>query len=69
MDQHRIDGDASIHPQITSMEAIQYDFNARVNLLMPSEVWYLHHVQDSRPRDVHSPCLGDDFRLLPLSPG
>ena len=33
---------------------------------MSSEVWYLHHVQDSGPRDVHGPRLGDDLQLLPL---
>jgi hypothetical protein len=51
------------------MEARQQEFNTRVNLLMPSKVWYLHHVQDSGPRDVHSPQLGDDLRLLPLCLG
>jgi hypothetical protein len=69
MDQHQIDGDASVQPQITTMEARQQELNARVNLLMSSKVWYLHHIQDSGPRDVHGPWLGDDLRLIPIGPG
>jgi hypothetical protein len=69
MDQRWIYSDASIQTQITAMEARQQEFNARVNLLMPSKVWYLHHVQDSGPCNVHSPRLGDHLRVLPLSPG
>jgi hypothetical protein len=51
------------------MEARQQDFNTHVNFLMPSKVWYLHHIQASGPRDVHSPRLGDYLRPLPLGPG
>jgi hypothetical protein len=51
------------------MEARQQDFSTCVNLLMPSKVWYLHHIQDSVPHDVHSPQMGDDLRHLPLGPG
>jgi hypothetical protein len=51
------------------MEECQQDRNAHVNLLVPSKMWYLHHVQDSGPHDVHSPRLGDDLRLLPLGLG
>jgi hypothetical protein len=35
------------------------------NLLMSFEVWYLHHVKNGGPRDVHGPWLGDYLRLLP----
>jgi hypothetical protein len=44
MDQCQIYGDVSLQTQIASMEARQQEFNTRVNLLMPSKVWYLHHV-------------------------
>jgi hypothetical protein len=48
------------------MEEIKQDFNAHVNLLMPSKVGYLHYVQDGGPHDVHGLQMGDDIRLHPL---
>jgi hypothetical protein len=68
MDQHQIDSDASIQPQITTMESKQQELNGHINLSMSSKVWYLRHVQDSGPRDVNGPRLGDDIRLLPFFP-
>jgi hypothetical protein len=69
MDKHWIYGHVSIQPQITSMESIQEEFNARVNLLMPSKVGYLHYIQDVVPCDVHGPRLEDDLRLRTLCLG
>jgi hypothetical protein len=66
MDQRSIDGDTVVQPQITTMLARQQELNTHVNLLVPSKMWYIHHIQDSRPRDVHGPRLGDDLQLLPL---
>jgi hypothetical protein len=43
------------------MEAQQQELNSHVNLLVPLEMWYLHHVQDSGPHDVHSLHMGDDL--------
>jgi hypothetical protein len=43
------------------MEARNQDFNADVNLLMPIEMWYLHHVKNGGHCDVHGPRLGDDL--------
>jgi hypothetical protein len=61
MDQSQINGDAYVQPQLTSMESRQKDFNAQVNLLMPSKMGYLHYVQDGGPHNVPGPWLGDDL--------
>jgi hypothetical protein len=68
MEQRRIDGDTPVQPWVTAMEARQQEFNASINLLVPSKVGYLYYVQDGGPRNVHGPRLGDDLRLLPLGP-
>ena len=50
------------------MVARQDDFNARVNLLMSTEVGYLHYIQDHRLRELLYPWLGDYAQLLPSRP-
>jgi hypothetical protein len=51
------------------MEAQQQEFNAHVNLLVPSKIWDFHYVQDNGLRDVHGPWLGNDFRFISLHLG
>jgi hypothetical protein len=48
------------------MEAQQQDFNARVNLLVPSKVWYFHDIKDNGLHDVNGPRLGNDLQSLSL---
>jgi hypothetical protein len=66
MDHRQIYGDASVQPQITAMVARQGYFNACVNLLMSAKMWYLHHIHDGGPRNVHGPQLGFIFNFFPV---